>query len=118
MLIISRYEWWLMKEAKARNPNIKLVGLPWGWPGWIGQGTATPYKNLTLTATYVTKWVRGAKEHHNLTIDYVGIWNDKPCNIDYIKELRRVLDSNGFGYVCLLTIKFKYTYVLQPVFKF
>jgi galactosylceramidase len=26
-------EWWLMKEAKARNPDIKLYGLPWGWPG-------------------------------------------------------------------------------------
>jgi len=23
------YEWWLMKEAKARNPAIKLYGLPW-----------------------------------------------------------------------------------------
>ena len=22
------YEWWLMKEAKARNPDIKLYGLP------------------------------------------------------------------------------------------
>ena len=21
------YEWWLMKEAKARNPNIQLYGL-------------------------------------------------------------------------------------------
>ena len=26
------YEWWLMKEAKARNPNIKLYGLPWSFP--------------------------------------------------------------------------------------
>lgn len=25
------YEWWLMKEARARNPDIKLYGLPWGW---------------------------------------------------------------------------------------
>ena len=23
------YEWWLMKEAKARNPDIKLFGLAW-----------------------------------------------------------------------------------------
>ena len=23
------YEWWLMSEAKKRNPDIKLYGLPW-----------------------------------------------------------------------------------------
>src|SRR3954454_14597444 len=32
------YEWWLMEQAKARNPNIKLAGLSWGAPGWIGNG--------------------------------------------------------------------------------
>jgi hypothetical protein len=29
------YEFWLMKEARARNPAVKLYGLPWGEPGWI-----------------------------------------------------------------------------------
>ena len=32
------YEWWLAEQAKARNPNIKLYGLAWGAPGWIGGG--------------------------------------------------------------------------------
>ena len=32
------YEWWLMEQAKARNPSIKLYGLAWGAPGWIGNG--------------------------------------------------------------------------------
>src|ERR1700730_10414399 len=32
------YEWWLMEQAKARNSNIKLVGLSWGAPGWLGNG--------------------------------------------------------------------------------
>ena len=27
------YEWWLMEQAKALNPNIKLYGLAWGAPG-------------------------------------------------------------------------------------
>ncbi len=27
------YEWWLMTEAKARNPGIVLYGLPWSFPG-------------------------------------------------------------------------------------
>ena len=32
----SGYEFWLMEQAKALNPNIKLYGLAWGAPGWIG----------------------------------------------------------------------------------
>ena len=26
------YEWWLMKEAKKRNPNITLIGKKWSLP--------------------------------------------------------------------------------------
>ena len=36
------YEFWLMQQAKARNPNIKLYGLAWAAPGWIGGGTSGP----------------------------------------------------------------------------
>ena len=32
------YEFWLGEQAVARNPNIKLVALPWTAPGWIGGG--------------------------------------------------------------------------------
>lgn len=32
------YEWWLMREAKRRNPAIALDALEWGAPAWIGDG--------------------------------------------------------------------------------
>ena len=32
------YEWWLMEEARKRNPQIILDTLPWGAPGWVGNG--------------------------------------------------------------------------------
>ena len=32
------YEFWLAIEAKKRNPNVKLYGLSWGVPHWIGNG--------------------------------------------------------------------------------
>ena len=32
------YEWWLMREAKQRNPDIVLSGLSWGAPGWFDGG--------------------------------------------------------------------------------
>lgn len=90
------YEWWLMKEAKKRNPDILLYGLPWAFPGWIGNGTRDPYHNPPLTADYIVKWIEGAKQDHNLTIDFVGIWNEKPYNVTYIKTLRKTLDARGF----------------------
>ncbi len=62
------YEWWLMQEAKRRNPAIKLYGLPWAFPGWVGTGD-NPYTHIELTASYVTKWVQGAKSVYNLDID-------------------------------------------------
>src|ERR1700739_200937 len=31
------YEWWLMEEARKRNPRIILEVLPWGAPGWVGK---------------------------------------------------------------------------------
>jgi hypothetical protein len=33
------YEFWLMKEARRRNPKIMTYGLIWGAPGWINNGT-------------------------------------------------------------------------------
>ncbi|ELV12480.1 Galactocerebrosidase [Tupaia chinensis] len=83
------YEWWLMKEAKKRNPNITLIGLPWSFPGWLGKGFNWPYVNLELTAYYVVTWIAGAKHYHDLDIDYVGV-------------LRKMLNYQGFQKVKII----------------
>uniref|UniRef100_A0A914V3T9 galactosylceramidase n=1 Tax=Plectus sambesii TaxID=2011161 RepID=A0A914V3T9_9BILA len=88
------YEWWLMKEAKMRNPNIALWGLPWAFPGWVGDYGSTPYKNITKAANYIVNWVKGARDVHNLTIDFIGIWNERTWDNSYILELRSVLNQN------------------------
>ena len=56
-----------------RNPSIKLYGLPWGFPGWVGEGSGNLYHNVLKTADYIVRWVNGAKKTHNLTIDYIGV---------------------------------------------
>ncbi|XP_041951646.1 galactocerebrosidase-like [Alosa sapidissima] len=89
------YEWWLMKEAKKRNPDITLIGLPWAFPRWVGKEQSSPYHNPDVTAGYVVSWVIGAKQYHNLNIDYVGIWNERKFDAEYIKILRRTLDKAG-----------------------
>lgn len=89
------YEWWLMKEAKTRNPDITLIGLPWAFPRWVGKEQSSPYQNPDVTASYVVSWIIGASHYHNLNIDYVGIWNEKKFNAEYIKILRSTLDKAG-----------------------
>jgi galactosylceramidase len=67
-----------MKEAKKRNPDIKLYGLPWGWAGWLDpNATATrpaqsAFFNPAVTANYTLQWLLGAKREHGLDIDYIG----------------------------------------------
>ena len=85
------YEWWLMKEAKARNPKIILDALPWGAPGWIGNGK---YYSQDM-ANYIAKFIQGAKKRQGLDIDYVGIWNETDYDVGYIKLLKKTLLANG-----------------------
>ena len=85
------YEWWLMKEAKKRNPGILLDCLAWGAPGWIGKGQ---YFSPDM-ANYVVKFIQGAKKIHGLEINYTGIANERYYDIGWIKLLRKTLDANG-----------------------
>lgn len=96
------YEWWLMVEAKKRNPSIVLCGLAWGYPSWLGEGSWDPYVKPNKTAHYIYRWIWGAKTYYDLDIDCIGIWNEKPYNVEYIKILRRTLDANGFKRVKII----------------
>ena len=89
------YEWWLMKEAKKRNPMIVLDCLPWGAPGWIGSGN---YCSQDM-ADYLVGFLKGGKQFHDLDIGLVGCWNEKEVTPDWIKLLRRTLDANGLARV-------------------
>ncbi len=89
------YEWWLMKEAKKRNPEIILDALAWGAPGWIGNGN---YYSADC-ASYIAKFILGAKAHHQLDINFVGIWNERDFNVEWIKLLRKTLDEHGLANV-------------------
>jgi O-glycosyl hydrolase len=101
------YEGWLMTEAHKRNPNIVLEILPWGAPGWVDQtlpdtNSPAPDRNSpthkpTLytrqMAGYLVDFIRAAKRDYGLDIAYVGSWNEKPYNLDFIHALARELHS-------------------------
>ena len=83
------YEWWLMEEARKRNPRIILDSLAWGAPGWIGNGRLYS-KDM---ANYVADFLEGAKKEHGLDIAYTGIWNERVYDAAYVKQLREVLTA-------------------------
>jgi galactosylceramidase len=83
------WEFWLMDEAKKRNPNIRISALAWGHPFYA----TTPKAYIA----YLVKWVEGAKVHgHN--VDALGIQNEAQGfdPIPYVVPLRKALDAAGF----------------------
>lgn len=53
--------------------DVAFLGLPWAFPGWIGRGKNWPYDYPDITVYYVVSWIIGAKQYHDLDIDYVGV---------------------------------------------
>ena len=48
------YQWWMMKEAKKRNPEIKLMALAWDFPAWIKDVCSQ------AAADYLVNYIKGA----------------------------------------------------------
>jgi hypothetical protein len=89
----SGYEWWLMEQAKKRNPHIKLYGLAWGAPGWIGNTGNTAGGGDFWSQDmidYLTTWLGCAKQH-GLTIDYLGGWNERGYDKAWYEKLHATL---------------------------
>ncbi|SRR5579884_28662 len=88
------YEWWLMEEGHRRNPKIILDSLPWGAPGWIGNGK---FYSPDM-AEYVAAFIEGARTAHQLNVGFTGIWNEK-ANIDYgyVKLLYQTLGRHNLN---------------------
>jgi len=101
------YEWMLLKEAKARNPDLRTLALSWSWPAWVGcpDGNlsspacdgATPYSFPAQSASYVVSFVRGARDAHNVSIDIVSSWNEKAWSAPFLIALRTALDDAGLN---------------------
>jgi O-glycosyl hydrolase len=87
------YEFWLAQQAKARNPDIKLLGLAWAAPGWINGGFWS-----TDTINYLISWLGCAKQD-GLNISYLGGWNERGHNADWYVQLRSALNNAGYSAV-------------------
>lgn len=91
------YEWWIMSEAKKRNPDITLDACAWGAPGWIGNGN---FWSQDMCDYYVN-WIKGLKSVYGLDLDAIGCRNEKGDNIQFPKIFRKTLNANGLHNVKL-----------------
>jgi len=91
------YEWWLMGEAQARNPNIQFYALAWAAPGWIGGGQFWSDDMID----YYLSWLSCAQQH-GFTVSYIGGWNEKHFNKPWYENFHAALAAAGFGTVKLV----------------
>jgi len=92
------YEFWLMAEARKRNPKIILDALPWAFPAWTG-GAYTKD-----SAAWMASFLNTAKLRHGLKMDWLdAAWNELGSlhqgeNYRWIVEdLVPELKKTGFG---------------------
>lgn len=99
------YIWWILSEAKKRNPNLTLDATAWSAPGWIGADPATRVPGKTGgdaafwsqdSADYYVKWLQGLRDVYGLQLDAIGCRNEKGYSIPFAKLLRTTLNANGF----------------------
>jgi galactosylceramidase len=91
------YEFWLMAEARKRNPNVILDCLPWGYPGWVGQRFSQE------SADWFVSFLEVARKHYGLEMNWVSAaQNENGTDLNWIaKYLRPTLDAHGFSKVKL-----------------
>jgi len=90
------YQWWMMKEAKKRNPNIRLMALAWDFPAWIKDVCSQS------AADYLVNYIKGAKKVNNLDIEYIGLWNETKTCKEFPIILRKALNANGLQNVKII----------------
>ena len=91
------YEFWLMAEARKRNPRIILDCLPWAYPHWVED------RFSQKSADWFAAFLQVARAHYGLELDWIAAaQNEMGTDLDWIqKYLRPTLDARGFAKVKL-----------------
>jgi galactosylceramidase len=93
------WEMWLMREAKKRNPAIRLYGLSWAAPRWVGDGSGDGNGFFSGDQIeYQLAWLRCVRNQTGYDMNLMSTWNEKPYGgVDYLVTLRNALDAAGFA---------------------
>ncbi|MBU5346312.1 discoidin domain-containing protein [Paenibacillus lautus] len=96
------YEYWLMSEARRRNPAIELDALEWCMPGWFADNKPWTQDN----ADYIVAFIKGAQSW-GLEMNYIGgCWNERNYDRDWVvNNLRPTLDRNGLSHIRIVALE-------------
>jgi galactosylceramidase len=94
------YTWWVLREAKRRNPALTLDAAAWSAPGWIGDASNHDFFSPD-GADYYVSWLKGLRDVYGLELDAIGSRNERGVSYDFAKTLRARLDAGGFANVKL-----------------
>ncbi|MBQ7494672.1 MAG: galactosylceramidase [Bacteroidaceae bacterium] len=84
------YTWWVLQEAKRRNPQLSLDATGWSAPAWVGHFWSQDM------ADYYVSWLQGLRTVYGIEMDAIGCHNEKGASYDFAKALRRTMDERGF----------------------
>src|SRR5215813_5925581 len=110
------YEFAIAKQAITRNPHLKLYGLQWGAPGWVGQNGSL---FTSADIRYLLDWLGCAKQD-GLIISYLGGWNerDNGSHARWFHSLPQALNAGGYRNVRIIAGdgigSAKWTYTSSP----
>jgi galactosylceramidase len=89
------FEFWLMAEARKRNPKIVLDCLPWAFPRWVGQRFSQE------SADWFAAFLQVARQHYGLELDWIApAQNEMGTDLEWVRKiLQPTLVARGFGKV-------------------
>lgn len=84
----------IARQAVTINPQLRLYGLQWSAPGWVGHGSNSVFTSNDIK--YLMSWLSCAKRYR-LHINYLGGWNesDNGRHAAWFRSLRAALNANG-----------------------
>ncbi len=107
------YEFDIARQALAINPELKLYGLQWGAPGWVGKnGSLFTHADIG----YLLDWL-GCAAHRGLKISYLGGWNERDdgSHAGWFHRLRAALNAHGYRSVKIVAgDAMKWEYASSP----
>jgi galactosylceramidase len=85
------YEWWLMKQAKMRDPTLTLDGVAWGCPNWVGNNN---FYSADMQH-YNIEYIKGLKSTYGINLDAIGCRNENGVNYTWAEQMKDSLVANG-----------------------
>jgi hypothetical protein len=88
------YEMAIARQAVAIDPGLKLYGLQWGAPAWVG----SRFSNADIP--YLLTWL-GCATQNGLTISYLGGFDERDNGKEgaWFHRLRLALNAGGYSNV-------------------